>query len=175
MLIPFRTCFFGIIQLAFLYAKLTDSVSHLSYSVILSPCYVYLAYELVIQFIQLTYKKNLEKEEALEVCITLLTVCLSALSLHFLTEYIDDEDNSLTPVFIPPAIVLFVNLCVSFKQVIYGSTWIANGISLITPALSTCTVTGTCNSFYISTLSSFLSAFGISVVDMSSFLAPITA
>ena len=92
-----------------------------------------------------------------------------------MTEYIDDEDHTLTPVFIPPAIVLLVNLCLSFKEVVKSSTWIANGMSLITPALSTCTVTGTCSSFYISTLSSFLSAFGISIVDMSSFLAPLTA
>jgi hypothetical protein len=103
-----------------------------------------------------------------------MTLCLLALSVHFFTEFMDDDHSTLTPVFVPILLALLLHIAISFKEVVLSSSWVASGMSLITPALSTCTVSGACSSFYISTLSSFFSAFGISVIDMSSFLAPLT-
>lgn len=172
--LPVHLSLCGLLQTVLLFGKLGDGLYSVPYSFIFCPSMIGLALELGKELLDLLNRDKLSKTQAMNTVVYLVTLSCLLCSVIFLAEMMDWDSDSITGVFAPIFFVFALNLAIS----LYNSTAMRYGLALalncVTPALNVCTMSGGCSSFYASTLTSLLSTFGITVLDLTAILVPVT-
>jgi len=170
-----RLCLLSLTQVTLVYAKIENGLLSVPYVVLLFPLFLYFLGNVWTVLVYLYTAACLTPAQAGKAVLGLFTQVSFFLSAYFYAEMLDYDLTSYTPAAIPFVLAIGCNLvCGLYESVHHSHLW-AVGINLVTPALSTCSTTGICSSLYASTLTSFLSTFGISVLDISQCLWPVTA
>jgi len=172
--LPVHLSLCGFLQAVLLYGKLSDGLYSVPYSFIFCPSMIGLGLELGRELLDLLNRSKLSKTQALSTVVYLVSLSCILCSVFFLAEMLDWDSDSVTGVFIPIFFVLAMHLTISLYQSTSLRYALALGLNFVTPALNVCTMSGGCSSFYASTLTSLLSAFGITVLDLTHILVPVT-
>jgi hypothetical protein len=161
-----KACICGLFQVAFLYQIKVGSW----YFEVL-PVVVYLVLEIGKNLMIVFNDEYLTQSKTIEYLIYLATLGLCLTSALLFAEAKDaglDTSPALVPLFM---IFIMHSVCRVLQD---PPLFLAPLINLLAPPLAVCTMTGTCNSFYLSVFSSFFGAFGSSFVDFFEVLKPLT-
>lgn len=170
-----RFCLLSLTQVTLIYAKIENGLLSIPYVVLLSPLFLYFLGNICTVLAYLYSTPCLTSAQAWQAVLSIFTQVSFFLSAFFYAEMLDYDLTSYSAATIPFVLAIGSNLaCGLYESVHHSHLWAA-GINLVTPALSTCSTTGICSSLYASTLTSFLSSFGISVLDVTKCLWPVTA
>lgn len=164
-------CVLGTIQLSLLYGK-SEFIKEIPYLFILSPALSYLIIEIMFAIIEILNSDDVSQSKALSFLVNFATLGLEFTSLILLIESLDSEFNSLLPIFVPLFLILTIHgAC---RVINKPPAILAGFLNFLTPALTVCTINGTCSSMYVSIFSSVFSAFGVSISDFITILNPLT-
>ena len=169
-----RFCLLSLSQAALVYAKSENGLLSVSYLCLFSPLFLYFLGNLwtVLRYLYTT--PSLTPTQAGHAVLHIFTQVSFFLSVYFYAEMLDYELVSYTAAAIPFTLAIGSNLVYGLYHSLEHTHLLTAAINLVTPALSTCSTSGLCSSLYASTLTSFLSTFGISVLDITKCLWPVT-
>jgi hypothetical protein len=172
--LPVHLSLCGLLQTILLYGKILDGLYSVPYSFILSPTLLGLAIEIGRELLVLLNRSKLSRSQGLNAVVYLVSLCCLLCSVFFLAEMLDWKSDTVSAVFTPLFFALCLHLSISFYKSQVLRQLFALSLNCLTPALNVCTMTGGCSSFYASTLTSLVSAFGITVLDVTHVLIPVT-
>lgn len=161
-----RACVCGLFQVSFCY-----NLELLSWHFAFLPLIIYLVVELLYNLFYVFHEEYLTQSIAVEYLVHLATLGLTLTSILLFTESKEaglDTSPALVPIFM-------IFILHSVVRVLHDPPlFLTPLINLLAPPLAVCTMTGTCNSFYLSVFSSIFGAFGSSFVDFFEVLKPLT-
>lgn len=164
-------CLLGTTQLCLVYGK-SEYMKDAPYMLVYSPSMAYLIIELIYAIYILIRSDEISSNSALAQLVHFATLGLALTSLTLYIESLDSDFESIGPVLIPLFIILLLHSSCRVLQ--EPPPLLAPILNVIAPAMTVCTINGTCSSMYISIFSSLFSAFGASVADLISILHPLT-
>ncbi|CAG9314620.1 unnamed protein product [Blepharisma stoltei] len=168
---PLYFCLLGTTQLCLVYGK-SEFIKDAPYMLIYSPTMIYLAIELLYSIYILIRSDDMSSNAALAHLVHFATLGLALTSLTLYIESLDSEFDSIGPALIPLFIILVLHSSCRVLQ--EPPPLLAPILNVLAPAMTVCTINGTCSSMYISIFSSIFSAFGASLADLVAILHPLT-